>query len=63
MNEINKSLSLPASKCSAAQVALLIVDLQNDFLHPRGAYARGGAVSEKARALPNKVAQIAKSIK
>jgi len=63
MNEVNKSLSLPASKCSAAQVALLIVDLQNDFLHPRGAYARGGAVSEKARALPNKVAQIAKSIK
>ena len=25
--------------------ALLIVDLQNDFIHPKGAYARGGAVS------------------
>lgn len=26
--------------------ALLLVDLQNDFLHPDGAYARGGVVSQ-----------------
>ena len=44
-------------------VALLIVDLQNDFLHPSGAYARGAAVSEKARALPAKVEDVAKHIK
>ena len=25
-----------------ARTGLLIVDLQNDFLHPDGAYARGG---------------------
>ncbi|MBU3717269.1 MAG: cysteine hydrolase [Actinobacteria bacterium] len=36
--------------------ALLLVDLQNDFLHPDGAYARGGAVSEPARALPTRLA-------
>ena len=35
--------------------ALLLVDLQNDFLHPDGAYARGGAVSEFARALPTRL--------
>ena len=27
---------------SLANTALLIVDLQNDFLHGQGAYARGG---------------------
>jgi len=35
-----------------ARSALLLVDLQNDFLHPDGAYARGGAVSGSARAVP-----------
>ncbi|WP_428248207.1 cysteine hydrolase family protein [Ferrovibrio sp.] len=36
------------------RTALLIVDLQNDFLHPKGAYARGGAVLPDAAALvPN----------
>ena len=38
--------------------ALLIVDLQNDFLHPNGAYARGGAVSPAAAALPPRVAPV-----
>jgi ureidoacrylate peracid hydrolase len=32
--------------------ALLLADLQNDFIHPRGAYARGGAVSAEVSALP-----------
>lgn len=32
--------------------ALLIADLQNDFLHPNGAYARGGATSADIAALP-----------
>jgi nicotinamidase-related amidase len=35
--------------------ALLIGDLQNDFIHPNGAYARGGAVSPAAAALPARV--------
>ncbi len=32
--------------------ALLIVDLQNELLHPNGAYARGGATSAAIAALP-----------
>lgn len=32
--------------------ALVIIDLQNDFLAPDDAYARGGAVSAAAQALP-----------
>lgn len=35
--------------------ALLIVDLQNDFLHPDGAYARGGASSVDIAALPARI--------
>jgi len=45
------------------KIALIIVDLQNDFLSPDGAYARGGAVSEAARALPERVAGVARAVK
>ena len=43
--------------------ALLIIDLQNDFLAPDGAYARGGATSAAARALPERVAPLARALK
>ncbi|KRC77753.1 Peroxyureidoacrylate/ureidoacrylate amidohydrolase RutB [compost metagenome] len=43
--------------------ALLIIDLQNDFLAPGGAYDRGGAVSPQARALPARVAPVARALK
>lgn len=43
--------------------ALIVVDLQNDFLVPGGAYDRGGAVSPQARALPARVAPVARAIK
>jgi nicotinamidase-related amidase len=59
----NQNHNQPSPTAQGNEVALLIVDLQNDFLHPSGAYARGGAVSEKARALPAKVEQVAKRIK
>lgn len=35
----------------AATTALLLIDMQNDFVHPRGAYARGGIKSEAITAL------------
>lgn len=41
-----------------ARTALLLVDLQNDFLHADGAYARGGAISEAARAVPGRLAPL-----
>ena len=46
-----------------SNVALIIVDLQNDFLLPDGAYGRGGAVSETAQALPARVASVARAVK
>lgn len=46
-----------------SKVALIVVDLQNDFLSPDGAYARGGAVSVAARELPARVAGVARAVK
>jgi ureidoacrylate peracid hydrolase len=35
-----------------ASTALLLLDLQNDFLHPKGAYGRAGQTSADIAALP-----------
>ncbi len=43
--------------------ALLIVDLQNDFLHPDGAYARGGQIATEIVALPDRVLPVAEAIR
>ena len=39
----------------AASTAVLIVDLQNDFLHPDGAYGRSGTSSPDIAALPGRI--------
>jgi nicotinamidase-related amidase len=44
-------------------VGLVIVDLQNDFLHPKGAYARGGATSSAIAALPARVKPVSDAIR
>ena len=41
------------------RTALLIVDLQNDFLHPDGAYARGGQGAASIVALPLRLKPLA----
>lgn len=46
-----------------SSLALIIVDLQNDFLLPDGAYGRGGAVSETAQDLPPRVANAGRAVK
>ncbi len=38
--------------------ALLLCDLQNDFLHPRGAYGRAGCGAAEIAALPARVAPL-----
>ena len=45
------------------RAALLIVDLQNDFLHPDGAYARGGQSNADIGALPQRILPIAKGVR
>jgi nicotinamidase-related amidase len=51
------------SKIQASSSALIIVDLQNDFLSPQGAYARGNTVSAPALQLPARIAPAAKALK
>lgn len=46
-----------------AQTALLLVDLQNDFIHPDGAYARGGQGAAAIAALPDKIAPLARAMR
>ncbi len=38
--------------------ALVLIDLQNDFLHPDGAYARGGQADVDLAALPARIAPL-----
>jgi nicotinamidase-related amidase len=45
------------------RIGLVIVDLQNDFLAPDGAYARGNTVSAEALLLPERVAKVAQAVK
>jgi nicotinamidase-related amidase len=48
---------------SLEDTALLLVDMQNDFLHPDGAYARGGAKSEAIGALPARLKPVADAVR
>ena len=45
------------------RTALLIVDLQNDFLHADGAYARGGQANADIAALPARLAPLAQAMR
>lgn len=46
-----------------SQTGLLIVDLQNDFLDPKGAYGRAGQTSPEIAALPERLAPLADRIR
>ena len=41
-----------------ARTALLTIDLQNDFLHPDGAYGRAGQSAPAIAALPDRIAPL-----
>lgn len=45
------------------RIALVIVDLQNDFLSPQGAYARGKTVGSEAILLPERLVPVAQLVK
>lgn len=47
----------------ASQTGLLLVDLQNDFLHPEGAYARGGAAAAAIAALPGRLLPLVQAVR
>lgn len=47
----------------AGECGLLIVDLQNDFLHPEGAYGRAGKTSDAIARLPATVLPVANALR
>lgn len=46
-----------------SRTALVVIDLQNDFLDAKGAYARGGDSNPPALLLPDRVAAVARALK
>ena len=44
-------------------LALMLIDLQNDFLHPEGAYGRAGQKSETIAQLPSRLTPLADLIR
>ncbi|NNK78975.1 MAG: cysteine hydrolase [Litoreibacter sp.] len=46
-----------------ARTALLTIDLQNDFIHPEGAYGRAGQAAESIAALPDRIAPLVKALR
>jgi ureidoacrylate peracid hydrolase len=48
---------------SPARTALVLVDLQNDFLHPRGAYGRAGQGAPAIAALPARLKPVADAMR
>ncbi|MCU0883520.1 MAG: cysteine hydrolase [Beijerinckiaceae bacterium] len=51
------------SLLSPANTALLLCDLQNDFIHPDGAYARGGQSAPEIAALPARIRPLADALR
>lgn len=45
------------------RTALLLCDLQNDFLHPAGAYGRAGRTAPEIAALPRRLAPLAQRLR
>lgn len=46
-----------------SSTALMLVDLQNDFIHPDGAYGRAGQKSDAIAALPARLAPLAEAMR
>lgn len=51
------------SEIDPARAAFLTIDLQNDFLHPDGAYGRAGMGSAALAALPARVAPVIEALR
>jgi ureidoacrylate peracid hydrolase len=54
---------MSADPIPMARTGLMIVDLQNDFLHPDGAYARGGQGAASIAALPARLKPLAEAFR
>ena len=46
-----------------ARTALLTIDLQNDFIHPKGAYGRAGQTAKSIAELPERISPLVKALR
>ena len=46
-----------------SKLALILVDMQNDFLHEKGAYARGGAGDESIASLKHRLQPVTDAVR
>jgi ureidoacrylate peracid hydrolase len=56
-------VAIDLKRLDSRTTALMLVDLQNDFLHPRGAYGRANCTAPALAALPARVAEVAKAVR
>lgn len=56
-------MTVEIARLNPATTALMLVDLQNDFLHASGAYARANCTAPALAALPARVAGVAKAVR
>ena len=54
---------MAATAFDPTTTALLLCDLQNDFIHPRGAYGRGGQSAPEIGALPERIRPLAEALR
>ena len=52
-----------STRFDPARTALVTVDLQNDFVHPEGAYGRAGQTAAAIAALPGRIAPLRDALK
>ena len=46
-----------------SKTALLTIDLQNDFIHPEGAYGRAGQSAPSIAALPDRIEPVVAALR
>ena len=56
-------MSFVLSDSTLSKTALVIIDMQNDFVHPKGAYARGNTGSDQILALPARLKGVADALR
>lgn len=54
---------MPSRRLDPKTTALVLIDIQNDALHPDGAYGRAGLVSDDVSGLPARLAPLAQHLR
>jgi len=54
---------MPSRHLDAKTTALVLIDIQNDALHPKGAYGRAGLTDAQVSTLPSRLAPLADALR